>query len=83
MRVIETTAEARWISARMETKNSEGQVIGIDNEGQSCIALIPMWGHWGERLLDGTKLEGGKFYKIRIEVEDEGGKQNAIKIEES
>ena len=67
-KIIETMAQAKWISARTEIKDLEGRVIGVDNEGQTCIALIPVWANWGRTLLDGTELEGGKHYKITIEI---------------
>ena len=70
VKVIETYATAKWVSARTETKNANGEVIAVDNEGQSCIALIPIWANWGKTLMDGTELKEGKSYKITIEVDD-------------
>lgn len=70
IRTIKTTAQAKWISARTETKDSKGNTIAIDNEGQFCITLVPLWTGGGKTLMDGTMLEEGKQYKITIEIEE-------------
>ena len=70
MKIIKTGAQAMWVSARTETKDPEGGGVSIANEGQSCIALVPVWANYGRTLLDGTELEGGKYYKITIEIDD-------------
>lgn len=66
MRIIETYAEAKRIEAG-EIKQ-RGNVIIVENEGQTCIALVPRWANWGETLEDGTRLKEGETYKITIEV---------------
>ena len=68
-KIIETCAEASWKSCRTEDRSADGTIIGISNEGQSCITLTPRWGSWGRTLEDGTELQAGKTYKITIEVE--------------
>ena len=73
-RIIKTIAEARRISAGTPIKNSDGMVIGMDNEGQYCMALVPTWKDWGSKLMDGTELQEGKHYKITIEIEEYEGK---------
>jgi len=69
-RLIETFAKAKLISLRQETRNADGIVVAVDNEGQTGMALIPNWKDWGRELIDGTKLEEGKYYKIIIEIEE-------------
>ena len=69
-KTVTTYAEAKWMSCREETRSSDGKVIAIGNEGQSCITLTPRWSAWGKALEDGTELQAGKTYKITIEVEE-------------
>ena len=69
MRKLETVAEAKLVSLRKETRNADGIVVAVDNDGQYGMALIPTWKDWGRELIDGTKLQEGKYYKITIEVE--------------
>lgn len=67
MKKISTIAKAKLISAAEYIKNKDGFTVGVDNEGQYCMALVPNWANWGQTLIDGTELKEGKYYKITIE----------------